>query len=219
MSPLGIPSRNLQFRSNVLYGIPKLSDCIWHLTGHPVCTLRRRRSVSLPAARRTREINSPRRFRPLVRNATPAGAARLPPFVQLFASSTGRPIYCQSRYILHRADICARSFAGKDRRFCNCRIPIPCHPACILDPVVCINQRRGLVLSEDRRFVMLSSICLPPPPVPAFTLALCVLCETDKRRWPINFPRVRFCFRRRKLRVYILISHYEVQMNFLKRVN
>lgn len=57
--------------------------------------------LSLPQARRTREINSPRRFRPLMRNATPAGATR-PPFVQLFASSTGRPIYCQSEYTAWR---------------------------------------------------------------------------------------------------------------------
>lgn len=75
--------------------------------GHPVCARRRRRSVSLPPARRTREINSPRRFRPLVRNATPAGVAR-PPFVQLFASPTGRPIYCSTWYTARRApDICS----------------------------------------------------------------------------------------------------------------
>lgn len=73
----------------------------WDLIEHPVCRRHRRRSVSLPAARRTREINSLRRFRPLVRNATPAGVAR-PPFVQLFVSSTGRPIYCPARYTASR---------------------------------------------------------------------------------------------------------------------
>lgn len=69
--------------------------------------LRRRAAaaaIGLVAAgsEKTRKINSLRRFHPLVRNATPAGSAR-PPFVQLFASSTGRPIYCQSRYTGSRA--------------------------------------------------------------------------------------------------------------------
>lgn len=131
-------------------------DCTWHLTGHPVCTLRRRRSVSMPPARRTREINSPRRFRPLVRNATPAGVAR-PPFVQLFASSTGRPIYCQSRYTASRRYLLAREMrdrSPKDRRFCNCNLSMRAIRV-ILDPGECINQRRGFVLSGDHHFTTL----------------------------------------------------------------
>jgi hypothetical protein len=119
----------------------------------------------LPPARRTREINSPRRFHPLVRNAQPpAGSAARPPFVQLFASSTGRPIYCQSRYTASRAlaDICsagkrARLVRGKDRRFCNCNRDAR-KPASHLTPAGrCINQRR--VVTRARIIIRCRSPC------------------------------------------------------------
>ena len=129
--------------------------------------------VSLPQARRTREINSPRRFRPLMRNATPAGTTR-PPFVQLFASSTGRPIYCQSQYTAWRRYLLAgkraRPFA-QGSTFLQLQSPM-CAIRVKLDSGGCINQQRVVTRARIiRKSPFYYALSFPL----FFSLTLCVL--------------------------------------------
>lgn len=123
--------------------------------------------------------------------------------------------FIASRGILHRADICSLGKCAIVRgRIDVSAIAISMRAIrVILDPGGCINQRRELALSGSSFYyaLLFTSLALP------LSLFVCLL---DKYWWPINFGtsmHVKFCFRRRKIRLYILISHYEVQMNFLKK--
>lgn len=183
----------------------KVLDCVWYLIGHSVERSR--------CSRRTREINSPRRFRPLMRNAaTPAGSA---PFVQLFciADRTSN-LLPAPRYTASRASIFARR---KTRRG---RIDVPAIAISmlairvILDPSGCINQLTGA------RIIRRSPICHALLSLPLSHIHSLCARRINKYLLSVNSRsnmRARENSVDLKSALYISLSHYEVQMNFLER--